>query len=127
VAWTGSQRDEQPLSITPLQPAADWADLFAQARESAQQQIGVQILAMYGLAGGELRVRAAVPGAEKWPPVTGDTPPSSRVLHWEPFAQGYLAVAATDFEDQQREALRRLAQQLGEQAAQLAVTADTAA
>lgn len=126
VAWVGSQRDEETIALAPLQPASDWADLFTQARQAAQQQIGVQMLAMYGPAEGEVRVRAAVPGAAKWPPVTGNEPPTSRVLHWEPFSQGYLAVAATDFEDRQREALRRLAQQVGEQAARLATTPDTA-
>ncbi|MFN7932508.1 MAG: hypothetical protein U0R19_04225 [Bryobacteraceae bacterium] len=122
LAWVGAQRDGAPIEVPPLPQANNWSELFAAARQTAHDTIGLQLLALYGPADNELRVQAAVPGASQWPPIRPDSPPHSAVVQWVAFPQGYFAVEYASFEDRQREALQQLASQVSDQAQHLTVS-----
>ncbi|MBL8176166.1 MAG: hypothetical protein JNK48_15925 [Bryobacterales bacterium] len=128
VAKAGSQPDDAPIEVRPLQPATSWGDLFEQTRRTAEVEIGLRMLALYGPEEGELRVKAAAAGGEQWPPIVDGVAPASAVSHWEPFERGFLAVSSVEGVDsRQREALRMLALRVGERAATLTATPGTAA
>ncbi|MBS1826640.1 MAG: hypothetical protein JST93_15095 [Acidobacteria bacterium] len=116
LAWVGAQRDGAPIEVAPLPQAGGWPELFAAARQTAHDSIGLQLLALYGPADDELRVQAAVPGAMHWAPIKPDAPPRSAVVQWVAFPQGFFALESAPIEDRQREALQQLANQVSEQA-----------